>query len=159
MNTIYDGTFVIGNTSATTYQAGPGIQITQPSEGTVRISNDETVLYDSSAKWTGINFSEPASNFEIIRVYLNNSRPHIFEWPASVFTTNQWPGDMYGVGWGGKPAMTVFELSANDTGFNVNGGWHTESTASVAWSTLNVSSTWIRPFKVIGINRISGGNA
>ena len=159
IQSIANGSFVLGQTSATTYQAGPGISITQPSEGTVRISNDETVLYDSSAKWTGITFSEPASNFEIIRVYLNTERSHIFEWPASAFTNNQWPGDMYGVGWGVTPSMTVFEFSANDTGFNVNAGWHTESTASVNWTVLNVSSTWVRPFKVIGINRISGGNA
>jgi len=40
IQSIANGTFVLGNTSATTYQAGPGIQITQPSEGTVRIGMD-----------------------------------------------------------------------------------------------------------------------
>ena len=156
IQSISQGTFTIGSTSAINFEAGTGITISEPTEGTVRIGNDETVLYDSSAKWTGITFSEPASNFEKIRVYINTNRPHIFEWPSTDFTNNYWPGDMYGVGWGGKPAMTVFELSANDNGFNVNAGWHTESTASVAWSTLNTSSTWIRPTKVIGINRIGG---
>lgn len=153
IQSISQGTYTIGQTSATNFVAGPGIKIDEPSAGTVRIGNDETVIYEGSAAWTGITFSEPASNFEKIRVYVNTGRPHIFEWPASVFTNNYWPGDMYGVGWGGKPAMTVFEFSANDNGFNVNGGWHTESTASVNWTVLNVSSTWIRPFKVIGINR------
>jgi len=40
INSIAQGTYTLGQTSATTYQAGPGISITQPSEGTVRISND-----------------------------------------------------------------------------------------------------------------------
>jgi hypothetical protein len=40
IQSIANGSFVLGSTSATTYQAGPGISITHPSEGTVRISND-----------------------------------------------------------------------------------------------------------------------
>lgn len=147
------GSYTLGETNKLTFSAGPGIKIDEPSAGTVRIGNDETLLYDSSAKWTGITFSEPASNFEKIRVYVNTGRPHIFEWPSNAFTNNLWPGDMYGCGWGAKPAMTVFEFSSNNTGFNVNGAWHTESTASVNWTVLNVSSTWVRPFKVLGINR------
>lgn len=114
---------------------------------------NETVLYEGSAAWTGITFSEPASNFERIKLLISTQRPSIFEYPASAFTNNTWPGGQFGAGWGGKPAMTVFEFSANDNGFNVNDGWHTESTTSVNWTTLNVSSTWIRPVKVWGINR------
>lgn len=38
MNTIYDGSFVLGQTSATNFQAGQGIKIDEPSEGTVRIA-------------------------------------------------------------------------------------------------------------------------
>ena len=106
-----------------------------------------------------INFSEPASNFERIRLQISTTRPTIFEYPSESFTNNNWPGGDFGAGWGGKPAHTVFELSANDNGFKVNAGWHTESTGAVAWTTLNVSSTWIRPMKVWGINRISGSNA
>lgn len=143
--------------SALPVSAGQGVKINLINN-TLVFSNDETLLYDSSAKWTGIAFSEPASNFEKIRVYVNTGRPHIFEWPSNAFTNNLWPGDMYGCGWGAKPAMTVFEFSSNNTGFNVNGGWHTESTASVNWTVLNVSSTWVRPFKVLGINRVAGGN-
>ena len=120
---------------------------------------DETVLYDSSANYNLINFSEPASNFERIRLQISTTRPTIFEYPSESFTNNNWPGGDFGAGWGGKPAHTVFELSANDNGFKVNAGWHTESTGAVAWTTLNVSSTWIRPMKVWGINRISGSNA
>lgn len=116
---------------------------------------NETVLYDSTAKWTDITFSEPASNFERIRLLICPERPNIFEYPSYVFTNNKWPGGQFGAGWGGKPTMNIFELSANDNGFKVNAGWHTESTASVNWTVLNVSSVWVRPMKVVGINRIA----
>ena len=159
IQSISQGTYTIGQTSATNFVAGPGIVIDSPSAGTVGIGNDETVLYDSSAKWTEITFSEPASNFELIRLLICPERPSIFEYPSYDFTNNKWPGGQFGAGWGGKPTMNIFELSANDNGFKVNAGWHTESTASVNWTVLNVSSTWIRPIKVWGINRISGSNA
>lgn len=46
IQSIANGTYVIGQTSATNFVAGNGIKIDSPSEGTVRIANDETVLYD-----------------------------------------------------------------------------------------------------------------
>ena len=58
MNTIYDGTFVLGSTSATTFSAGNGITITQPSEGVVEIANDETVLYDNPTNHNVDNAAE-----------------------------------------------------------------------------------------------------
>lgn len=71
MNTIYDGTYVIGETSATTFIAGQGIKIDQPSAGTVRIGNDETVLYSGNLTGNGATaqLSEPIQNFEKIKVY------------------------------------------------------------------------------------------
>lgn len=76
MNTIYDNTFVLGQTSATNFVAGNGIKIDSPSAGTVRIGTDETVLY-SGVLTSAANLSEPMTNFEkiAIRVYpdTNNS--------------------------------------------------------------------------------------
>jgi hypothetical protein len=73
INSIAQGTYTIGQTSATTYQAGPGISITQPSEGTVRISNDETVLWEGDAVPNGLTaiaqLSEPISAFDYYEVY------------------------------------------------------------------------------------------
>jgi hypothetical protein len=86
MNTIYDGSFVLGQTSATTYQAGPGISITQPSEGTVRISNDETVLY-SGAYTTAFSVSEPITNFNNIRLVCHNNRDNEYAF-GSIVNTN-----------------------------------------------------------------------
>ena len=65
-NNIYDGTFVLGNTSATTLSAGPGIKITTDEPGVIKVSNDETVLWSGSpsASNVNINLSEPISGFE-----------------------------------------------------------------------------------------------
>jgi len=73
INSIAQGTYTLGQTSATTYQAGPGISITQPSEGTVRISNDETVLWSGDkllSSGTTFNFFEPLSAFERVQLYV-----------------------------------------------------------------------------------------
>lgn len=75
MNTIYDGTYTIGETSATNFIAGPGITIDSPSAGTVRIGNDETVLYSATNptqviknQVSSYNLSEPITNFDRIRL-------------------------------------------------------------------------------------------
>lgn len=73
MNTIYDGSYVLGSTSALTFEAGPGIKIDEPSAGAVRIGNDETVLFLHSAvpmspTGTVYQMSEPITNFERIKV-------------------------------------------------------------------------------------------
>lgn len=68
MNTIYDNTFVLGQTSATNFIAGQGIKIDEPSAGTVRIGNDETVLYSGNSNITTGALNEPATNFNYLRV-------------------------------------------------------------------------------------------
>lgn len=79
INSIAQGTYTLGQTSATTYQAGPGISITQPSEGVVRISNDETVLWENttSGVYNGtITLNEPWSGFNKIGIEVTD----IFGW-------------------------------------------------------------------------------
>lgn len=53
-----------------TFEAGQGITITQPSAGTVRIGNDETVLFETNDVYgSGVcNLSESLKNFERIAV-------------------------------------------------------------------------------------------
>ena len=69
INSIANGTFTIGQTSATSCVAGPGISITQPTTGTVMIANDETELYYSPTNHNVANdaefvMSESIWNFE-----------------------------------------------------------------------------------------------
>lgn len=74
MNTIYDGSFVLGQTSATNFVAGPGIKIDEPSAGTMIIGNDETVLYDNAEGSSTIQLSESLGNFERIRFKIKTDR-------------------------------------------------------------------------------------
>lgn len=73
INSIANGTYVIGETSATNFIAGNGIKIDSPSAGTVRIGNDETVLWEGSAAITSgtqnIATNEPATSFKAIKIY------------------------------------------------------------------------------------------
>ena len=46
IQSIANGSFVLGNTNELTFSAGPGISITQPSEGTVRIGTDSNDWID-----------------------------------------------------------------------------------------------------------------
>ena len=73
INSIANGTFTIGQTSATNFQAGPGISITQPSEGTVRIANDETVLWSGNSAEAVL--SEPYTSFQYLEVYFDHHGP------------------------------------------------------------------------------------
>lgn len=175
MNTIYDGTFVLGSTSATTYQAGPGISITQPSEGTVRISNDETVLYENSnpAQITGtanFNLSEPYTNFNYIKLEVRASYG-AQQITKLVDVTNKLPNETKFAAslgeWGmGQPSDTNLYCDRGYIQFN-------EASASTLFasspgSRIQINSTGLISFnanrgasifKVVGINRISGGNA
>jgi hypothetical protein len=70
IQSIANGTYMIGETSQTEFQAGPGISITKPSEGTVRIANDETVLFSGDLTPSSTaQLTESWKNFEEIRCY------------------------------------------------------------------------------------------
>lgn len=164
INSIANGTFTIGQTSATNFQAGPGIKIDSPSEGTVRIGTDETVL------WSGADFSvangnhlsatvqlsEPISAFNELKIissgYLDSETIVLdttktdgnaaFTWIAPEGGNANWIG-----------LRGVF---TDQTHLKVYGGYSTSLasvfTANGWWAYKNI-------YKVIGINRISGSNA
>ena len=69
IQSISQGTYTIGQTSATNFIAGNGIKIDEPSAGAVRIGNDETVLYSKADiyKTTAFTLSEPLTAFEKVR--------------------------------------------------------------------------------------------
>jgi hypothetical protein len=163
MASIYDGTFVLGNTSATTYQAGPGISITQPSEGTIRISNDETVLWESDgALSSSVTLSENMSNFEFIDVYENwgaipaDSTVHRIYMEGKTTAvinfsigTNAW-------------YLVVQKLNLNGTSLSVDSAHSIHGSSYTSTDIVHESNTTLLKNtirKVVGINRISGGNA
>ena len=73
LRSISEGSFVLGDTNGLTFEAGSGIKITEPSEGTVRISNDETVLWTGDA--TSATLSEPYTSFQYLEVYFDHHGP------------------------------------------------------------------------------------
>lgn len=75
IRSISEGTFVIGDTNGLTFEAGPGISVSQPSEGTVRIGNDETVLYEVT-ETSGVStctLSESPFNFQYLEIYVSDT--------------------------------------------------------------------------------------
>lgn len=163
IRSISEGTFMIGQTSNLNFEAGPGIKVTEPSEGTVRIATDETVLWESqngfSSTIVSIDLSEAYGNFDIIAVYWShNGVDNEIQYYNSKSATNErW------VHFGGREA-------GNGNFYFFTAVWKQTSTTNfvkdICFYRLigpsqcsNGSSTnELVPIKVVGINRISGGN-
>jgi hypothetical protein len=161
INSIAQGTYTLGQTSATTYQAGPGISITQPSEGTVRISNDETVLWEATANnQYSATLREPYSNFERIRIEfnsndaLNTGKSLYNEFPGYVTQFNL-IGQRTDVG---GIVMTLSDLNGSEDKTQLTPSYGRYVIVSKTSTSLTVGSINIALKSVIGINRISGGN-
>ena len=68
MSQIYNGSFVLGDTSATTLSAGEAIKLDTSIPGVIGISVDRTVLFEDT-NGTGVDsgdISEAYTNFEIL---------------------------------------------------------------------------------------------
>lgn len=163
INSIAQGTYTLGQTSATTYQAGPGIKIDSPSEGTVRISNDETVLFATNDhNNTSAALSEPASNFERVKINFgvgNDNNIQIrscyneFNGTARNYCLFGQRTDAGGV------ILGAGKLNVSEDFLSVTPDYgryfilFKNNTSTTGIGDINFSV-----FKVIGINRISGGN-
>lgn len=164
MNTIYDNTFVLGSTSATNFVAGPGIKIDEPNAGTVRIGNDETVLFETtstsgSSMTNAFNLSGSMADFERIKIlyrpWNDSIIPEWFEFDynkrnsnnimrrSTTFTINPL-----------RFIVCEFNFSA-DNSFVVNDVRFADSSFTTTTLDKSRGNIW----KVIGINRISGSNA
>ena len=164
---IWNGTFLLGNTSATTLSAGPGIKIDSTSvPGTIKISNDETVLWSGEGSLSGCTFSESKDNFERLKVYCypteqTTARQQIIEVPTS--NTALPISLLYANGGNGTYPYVIYRTfyRLNSTGILPNNGSTSGGHAwfSPTWSLGGTSTTpSVKITKVIGCNRISGGN-
>jgi hypothetical protein len=161
INSIAQGTYTLGQTSATTYQAGPGISITQPSEGTVRISNDETVLWSGNGAVSAA-LSEPMTNFNRLKIKLGNlggtDGTQYVEVPAVPSAIKNLT---YNAGGGSNFYFVGLYCSADENSITIN----KEAALLKAFGSTAYGGqgevTGYKPalHEVIGINRISGGNA
>lgn len=168
MNTIYDGTYVIGQTSATNFQAGPGIKIDSPSEGVVRIGNDETVLYSGAEPTSAVLLSETWKNFDRLKIYVQNKsmdngltmvevRPLEREGQTPFY--NIVAGFSYGLGTNGMIWQNIIGIATDTTLTNQSAfGFQNSWTATSPTVRKNNTNDLNCILKVIGINRISGSN-
>lgn len=161
MNTIYDNTFVLGQTSATNFVAGPGIKIDEPSAGTVRIGNDETVLYTGNTAVTAFTVSEPLTNFTEVAFYVApNYETTVSKivLPMVGYNTSHIALTYHSV-WNGFKGGIQISTEYNNTGMSafqlISGAWF--GWANDAAKTGTYNDAYIH--KIIGINRISGSNA
>ena len=159
IQSISQGTYTIGQTSATNFQAGPGISITQPSEGTVRIANDETVLWEDTNYTygrTSVTLSESYKNFERIRI-ISNKGDSIEFTPANYAQYNH--QSLFHLG---NAFMMVCHWDFTDDTTYAGTAGNMVDLSNMTSFTINASSQygrWTQPVKIIGINRISGSNA
>lgn len=158
IQSIANGSFVLGNTNELTFSAGQGIQIDSPSEGVVRIGNDETVLY-SGAGTTAASLSEPITNFENIEIYCHanegyaSNDVHILKFP----TTNTVYELHYGTFYNDITTKELYYSRYIVSGNSLVQTLHQNLYAPTASWSLGAIDTYIT--KVVGINRISGSNA
>lgn len=170
MNTIYDGSFLLGETSGLTFQAGPGIQITQPSEGTVRIANDETVLWSGnvivSTAQNVLNLSESLNNFQTFRIYDKsvdrlNVGTRVTEFISVSSEIYFGTEDAWVDSW--KPTTegccyighNYYSANNNRDEIATLRSFYKSLPTTAAEVTQNLG----RVYKIVGINRINGGNA
>ncbi len=170
INSIANGTYVIGQTSATNFVGGSGIKVDSPSEGTVRISNDETVLWSGDAYNGTLNLSEAVTHFEYIRIDFSttiNSTSSIWSYNSvaklyptehlmvnKIITINDMIPDGSSLN---TLVIRVSNWNINNDGnqFIFRDGYQIYFNGS-SWSTGDSKSNI---YKIIGINRISGSNA
>ena len=167
INSIANGTFTIGQTSATNFVAGPGIKIDEPSEGVVRIANDETVLWSGSIGWgQTAALSDSVKNYDRIRFYVEESNRHRKATNELVLTDLS------------NANLREFALNMQDATTSYFGNYFTVYNINEAGDSLTSVSGrqwWYSPWtstaingsvdrglilkKIVGINSISGSNA
>ena len=167
IQSISQGTYTIGSTSATNFVAGPGIKIDEPSAGTVRIGNDETVLWSGTGNISTFTLSEKLSNFEKFRFVMagfNTSQLGMCEYYSPADGSNiSYCYECYVAGTDKNPLQIWagrFSTTDSLTYNIIDWKWMYMSGGGSVWSnTWNNDGRKPLIKRVIGINRISGSNA
>ncbi len=158
IQSISNGTYTLGETNKLTFSAGPGITISEPSEGVVRIGNDETVLW-SGASTTNATLSEPITGFERVKISFSHNGNNINEFQVSqvsggvscpltiIPTFNNSYASIYTQSW------KFSDITTFTTAFKCKEWWgNAAAVSSRDSSNHTINCIW-------GINRSSGSNA
>ena len=168
MANIYDGSYVLGDVSATQIVAGEGIKIDNSQPGVIKVSNDETVLY-SGAGTSAVTGNETFNNFQYIDLWINHANygpSREVRLDMNAFTTNT---GYFGLE---RPRGTTnlnvaflrFEVNKSDGSISCTHSKCIEfgsynSTATTYTVSLNASEDRNSIVKICGINRKqNGGN-
>ena len=167
MSEIYNGTFLLGNTSATTLSAGPGIKIDSTSvPGTIKISIDETVLWSgtgSNPNYVSGTFNENPWNFSSLKFYQCDlqggkcvNEVELYDNPTSADRSIV----IMAPRGNNEINYDAVKLLVNPTSWSATNS----KTLAMSWTTTafsnnnNVANALKSVIKICGINRISGGN-
>jgi hypothetical protein len=151
--------------SALPISAGPGIKVNLV-DNTLVFSNDETVLYDRQGQYdanlTSVSVSEPLSSFEYVRFY--DSKGGVLEkhFPSTDASTQYIRFSHYS-----QTLLWASIWKVNETNYTEitgNIGSLTNCLSGVVIGTPTEAGAgspynrWLIPMKIVGINRIAGGN-
>ena len=159
IQSISQGTYTLGETNKLTFSAGPGIKIDEPSAGTVRIGNDETVLY-SGDRTSACLLSENPMNFKMLRaedIYHN-----LYEFAPSIGDAHQ---EIKLTNFTGQAQQLYVQFSSTNDRLYITKGFQlvysTWDSPGNTCTVSNLNNTYSREIitGVTGINRISGSNA
>ena len=171
IQSISQGTYTIGQTSATNFVAGPGIKIDEPSAGTVRIGNDETVLYQAPtlSGVTSCTLSESIKNFQYLGLqptrWFNNTQQieavggtgPIMYWNTDTLWRNS--GEASNEKQFSYPCPMIYEWQWWKMGlYSANDDWTQLTHISGMWVNVLTNASeatgkHVGLYKVIGINR------
>jgi len=152
--------------SALPISAGPGVKL-EMNNGTLVVSTDETVLYSatpSETKISALSLSENPYNFSEIKV--------MYGYYGSTDGGNNMLGAVSFVpGANRNSNITLFGVMRGAAGiyYDCIDEWDGVNTTDWTWvsgqicrfgttSLQTTNNMWCNPYKVVGINRVSGGN-
>ena len=162
---IWNKTYTLGNSQETEIVGGTGIKVDDSVPGVIGISTDETVLFDGSLTGTlpvSASLSEAPSAFQYVQVHMGGGYKSVFTYEGS---SDTWQIFSPYVG-GSNISLYAVNVSISNENKTMtiqqnrsqycklgSGGitnYDSNKGATVGENTIK---------KVIGINRISGGNA
>ena len=163
---IWNNTYVLGDVSATQIVAGEGIKIDTTEPGVIKVSNDETVLWEgtgSNPNYVSGTFTENPWNFSSLKFYQCNlqggkcvNEVELYDNPTSA--------DMSIVIMAPRGNNEInydaVKLLVNPSTWSATNS----KTLAMSWTTTafannnNVANALKSVIKIIGVNRISGGN-
>lgn len=169
IQSIANGTYTIGNTNELTFSAGPGIKLDTSVAGVIGICEDRTVLFEDTNE-TGADsgdISEAYTNFEILLIEVgyglqSSDRQDGYIWVmCSTRSPYTWVQYTFGSGGNNHYYATAKIQWTSSTHFSVTNGssiLHNETATTVSGNTSYNANVKKCVLRIIGINRISGGN-